>query len=176
MLCSILVKAALSGKMTNHRRSRGLATERLVADYLREWWQYATVGRGADPSGDIVNLPFDVEVKGVAKFAPLAWLRQSKARTTKSGKLGVVVLRCNGQGTLVSEYAALLPLHALVELLLRAGYDKIPLELNPIRCNKCGGWIIEKMECTDCGAQANRIYSVPGIVFKGKGFYSTDNK
>ena len=27
---------------------------------------------------------------------------------------------------------------------------------------------------TDCGAQANRIYSVPGIVFKGKGFYSTD--
>ncbi len=128
--------------MTNHRRNRGLATERLVADYLREWWQYATVGRGADPSGDIVNLPFDVEVKGVAKFAPLAWLRQSKARTTKSGKLGVVVLRCNGQGTLVSEYAALLPLHALVELLLRAGYDKIPLELNPIRCNKCGGWFI----------------------------------
>ena len=141
--------------MTNHRRNRGLATERLVADYLREWWQYATVGRGADPSGDIVNLPFDVEVKGVAKFAPLAWLRQSKARTTKSGKLGVVVLRCNGQGTLVSEYAALLPLHALVELLLRAGYDKIPLQLNPIRCNKCGGWIIEKMECKTCEKEAN---------------------
>ena len=32
------------------------------------------------------------------------------------------------------------------------------------------------VRCTDCGAQANRIYSVPGIVFKGKGFYSTDNK
>jgi putative FmdB family regulatory protein len=30
------------------------------------------------------------------------------------------------------------------------------------------------VRCTDCGAQANRIYSVPGIVFKGKGFYSTD--
>jgi len=30
------------------------------------------------------------------------------------------------------------------------------------------------VRCTDCGAQATRIYSVPGLVFKGKGFYSTD--
>jgi hypothetical protein len=136
--------------MANHRRNRGLATERLVSNYLREWFPYATVGRGADPSGDIVNLPIDVEVKSVAKFAPLAWLRQSRARTTKSGKLGVVVLRCNGQATKVSEYAALMPFSTLVQLLLEAGYDKIPLELNPIRCNQCGGWIIEKMECKTC--------------------------
>jgi len=136
--------------MANHRRNRGLATERLVSNYLREWFPYATVGRGADPSGDIVNLPIDVEVKAVAKFAPLAWLRQSRARTTKSGKLGVVVLRCNGQQSNVSEYAALMPFSTLVQLLLEAGYDKIPLELNPIRCNQCGGWIIEKMECKTC--------------------------
>ncbi|CAB4149834.1 hypothetical protein UFOVP1500_6 [uncultured Caudovirales phage] len=133
-----------------HRRNRGLATERLVSNYLREWFPYATVGRGADPSGDIVNLPIDVEVKSVAKFAPLAWLRQSRARTTKSGKIGVVVLRCNGQATKVSEYAALMPFSTLVQLLLEAGYDKIPLELNPIRCNQCGGWVIEKMECKTC--------------------------
>lgn len=135
---------------SQHRRNRGLATERLVSNYLREWFPYATVGRGADPSGDIVNLPIDVEVKSVAKFAPLAWLRQSRARTTKSGKLGVVVLRCNGQATKVSEYAALMPFSTLVQLLLEAGYDKIPLELNPIRCDQCGGWIIEKMECKTC--------------------------
>ena len=30
------------------------------------------------------------------------------------------------------------------------------------------------VECIDCGAEANRIYSVPNIIFKGKGFYSTD--
>jgi len=30
------------------------------------------------------------------------------------------------------------------------------------------------VRCTDCGAQANRIYSVPGLVFKGKGFYTND--
>lgn len=135
---------------SQHRRNRGLATERLVSNYLREWFPYATVGRGADPSGDIVNLPIDVEVKAVAKFAPLAWLRQSRARTTKSGKLGVVVLRCNGQQSNVSEYAALMPFSTLVQLLLEAGYDKIPLELNPIRCNQCGGWVIEKMECKTC--------------------------
>ena len=32
------------------------------------------------------------------------------------------------------------------------------------------------VRCTDCGAQANRIYSVPGLVFKGKGFYVNDRK
>ena len=32
------------------------------------------------------------------------------------------------------------------------------------------------VRCTDCGAQANRIYSVPGLVFKGKGFYVNDSK
>lgn len=136
--------------MANHRRTRGFKTERLVSDYLREWFPYATVGRGADPSGDILHLPIDVEVKAVAKFAPLAWLRQSRARTTKSGKLGVVVLRCNGQESNVSEYAALMPFSTLVQLLLEAGYHKIPLELNPIRCNQCGGWIIEEMECKTC--------------------------
>ena len=30
------------------------------------------------------------------------------------------------------------------------------------------------VRCTDCGALANRIYSAPNVVFKGKGFYSTD--
>ena len=143
--------------MTNHRRNRGLATERLVADYLREWWPYATVGRGADPSGDIVNLPFDVEVKAVAKFQPLAWLRQSKARTTKSNKLGVVVLRCNGQGTAVSDYAALLPMHALMELLVKAGYVKIAGDIDwekaMVRCSQCGNWRVKFWECKACGEE-----------------------
>ena len=26
------------------------------------------------------------------------------------------------------------------------------------------------VRCTDCGAQANRIYSVPGLIFKGTGW------
>ena len=31
------------------------------------------------------------------------------------------------------------------------------------------------VRCTDCGAQANRIYSVPGLVFKGTGWGKDKN-
>jgi putative FmdB family regulatory protein len=48
------------------------------------------------------------------------------------------------------------------------------------RCPMCNmTWELElSMEhdlvrCNDCGTQANRIFSAPGVVFKGKGFYST---
>ena len=144
---------------SQHRRTRGFATERLVADYLRQWWPYATVGRGADPSGDILNISgLDIEVKAVAKFQPLAWLRQSRARTAKSGNLGVVVLRCNGQGQNVSEYAALLPLSALVELLRKAKYNDLPPDIDwdkaSVRCDSCGNWKIKWWECKACGKEA----------------------
>ncbi|MCL5771371.1 MAG: zinc ribbon domain-containing protein [Actinobacteria bacterium] len=50
------------------------------------------------------------------------------------------------------------------------------------KCNNCGK-IFEKFEksgnvdkvfCSNCGSEALRIFSPAGIVFKGKGFYSTD--
>jgi putative FmdB family regulatory protein len=50
------------------------------------------------------------------------------------------------------------------------------------KCNNCGK-IFDKFEkigstnktfCTDCNSEALRIFSPVGIVFKGKGFYSTD--
>jgi putative FmdB family regulatory protein len=50
------------------------------------------------------------------------------------------------------------------------------------KCNNCGR-IFDKFEnlgskdkifCTDCNSEALRIFSPVGIVFKGKGFYSTD--
>ena len=50
------------------------------------------------------------------------------------------------------------------------------------KCNNCGK-IFEKFEksgnlnkvfCNNCGSEALRIFSPVGIVFKGKGFYSTD--
>jgi putative FmdB family regulatory protein len=51
------------------------------------------------------------------------------------------------------------------------------------RCN--GGHEYEKTEgfdapavqtCPDCGAEARRLLSVPAVIFKGSGFYSTDNR
>jgi putative FmdB family regulatory protein len=50
------------------------------------------------------------------------------------------------------------------------------------KCNNCGK-VFDKFEkigskdkifCTDCESEALRIFSPVGIVFKGKGFYSTD--
>ena len=145
---------------SQHRKHRGFATERLVAEYLREWWPYATVGRGADPTGDILNISgVDLEVKAVTKFQPLAWLRQSRARTIKNGNLGVIVLRCNGQGTNVPEYAALLPFSALVELLRKAGYEKLPADIDwnrsLVRCSDCGNWKVKWWECKACGKEAD---------------------
>jgi hypothetical protein len=134
------------------RRTRGFKTERLLADYLKQWWGSATVGRGADPRGDVINVPFDVECKAVGKFSYLQWIKQSAARTAKSGKLGFIVWRCNGQGDRVHEYAALLPLADLVDLLLRAGYADMQgdmEQLTPMRCNMCGAWSF-KETCNMC--------------------------
>lgn len=51
------------------------------------------------------------------------------------------------------------------------------------RCPMCNmTWELElSMEhdlvrCNDCGTQANRIFSAPGVVFKGSGFYTNDSK
>ncbi len=50
------------------RKHRGFRTERVVAEYLSTWWQGACVGRGSGK--DIVNVPFDIEVKARAGFQP----------------------------------------------------------------------------------------------------------
>ncbi|HXG41804.1 MAG TPA: FmdB family zinc ribbon protein [Dehalococcoidia bacterium] len=33
-----------------------------------------------------------------------------------------------------------------------------------------------EQECPDCGSTARRLFSPPAIIFKGPGFYSTDNR
>jgi len=52
------------------------------------------------------------------------------------------------------------------------------------RCSKCG-YDFEAVqrfsddpltECPKCGAPVHKVFSSVGVVFKGSGFYSTDNK
>lgn len=130
------------------RKHRGFRTERVVAEYLSTHWQGATVGRGSGK--DIVNVPFDCEVKARTGFQPLAYIRQLKARTSLSGELGFGVIRLNGQGEDAREYAAIIRLEDLLPLLvLKYGHlDKEPTEADIDHCSACGSWMIRK--CLTC--------------------------
>jgi hypothetical protein len=130
------------------RKHRGFRTERVVAEYLSTWWQGACVGRGSGK--DVINVPFDVEVKARAGFQPLAYLKQLKARTSTSGELGFGVIRLNGQGEDAAEYCAIIRLADLLPLLiLKFGHlDKEPTDADIDRCSACGSYMIRK--CLTC--------------------------
>jgi len=134
--------------MANSRRSRGFRTERVVAQYLSTVWQGATVGRGSGK--DIVNVPFDCEVKSRTGFQPLAYLRQLKARTSVSGELGFACLRLNGQGESPEDYACIIRLEDLLPLLqLKYGHlSSDPTEADIDRCTGCGAYMIKR--CLTC--------------------------
>ena len=134
------------------RKYRGFATERIVANYLQQWWEFASVGRGKGK--DILNVPnLDIEVKARTGFQPKQVLAQIKARTDLSGELGFAVLRLNGQGEDARDYAAIIRFEDLVTLLVKCGYPLFKQnvrELDITRCNKCGGWIFQDMDCATC--------------------------
>ncbi len=140
------------------RKHRGYATERLVASYLQQWWPSASVGRGQGK--DCLNVPFDIEVKARNSLDIKGTLRQIKARTSKSGELGFACFRLNGQGEAsVEEFVCMLTLGDLVELLRKAGYHRIPGEVDwdktLVRCGDCGNWKIKWWECKACGKEAD---------------------
>jgi hypothetical protein len=116
------------------RKHRGYKTQRNVALYLSQFWPYAqSVGAGQTGS-DILNTPFDIEVKARTGFNPSAVLKQLKARS--SGRLGLAVLRLNGQGDNAEDYAVVMRLADFMELV--------------IRCNKCGSWQELYGHCQTC--------------------------
>ncbi len=136
--------------MTRHRKDRGLRTERVVAQYLSQWWRSACVGRGAGK--DIYNVPFDIEVKARADFKPQEWLRQVIKRSERK-ELSAVVVRMNNMGEDPSQYLAFMRFDDLVQLLLRAGYadiQKDSVELEPERCTQCGSWKLKDVPCRTC--------------------------
>jgi hypothetical protein len=140
--------------MSQSRKHRGFRTERVVADYLRLWWEGASVGRGS--GRDILNVPFDCEVKARTGLNPKETLRQIESRTAESGLLGFACFRLNGQGEQASDYVAMLRLSDLVGLLLEAGYkDRKDLvkDSDIVRCLDCGVYALgQRCEwCRDNG-------------------------
>jgi hypothetical protein len=130
------------------RKHRGFRTERVVAQYLSTVWQNACVGRGNGK--DIVNVPFDAEIKSRTGFQPLAYIKQYKARTAISGELGFAVLRLNGQGENAEDYACVIRLGDLLPLLqLKYGHiTSEPTEADIDRCIGCGSYMIQR--CLTC--------------------------
>ena len=132
--------------MSQSRKYRGYATEKLVAQFLTRWWPHA-LPTGAGRSGsDVTGVPYiDLEVKARADFQPKQWIDQVSKRTAASGGLPVVVCRLNGQKMDVGNYLAFVRFSDLVDLLVKAGYAKIDHELTDSdirRCNGCGEWTI----------------------------------
>jgi hypothetical protein len=139
--------------MSQSRKHRGFRTERVVAEYLKRWWEGASVGRGS--GRDILNVPFDCEIKARTTLNIPETLRQIEARTDKSGLTGFACFRLNGQGEKPEDYVAMLRLGDLVELLVAAGYDKrkdVVQESQIRRCSQCGEWTIND-PCNWCEAQ-----------------------
>jgi hypothetical protein len=136
--------------MSQSRKHRGYRTERVIESYLSQWWENASVGRGAGK--DIHNVPFDCEIKARTEFQPLAWLKQVIKRT--GGKeLPFVVCRMNGQGEDAAEYLAFMRFGDLVQLLLMSGYGDIQtdsVQLEPERCTQCGSWKLVNVPCRTC--------------------------
>jgi hypothetical protein len=136
--------------MSQSRKHRGFRTERVVAEFLRHWWEGAVVGRGS--GRDILNVPFDCEVKARTGLDVSGTLRQIETRTAKSGLLGFACFRLNGQGERCEEYVAMLRLGDLVELLVAAGYDKrkdAVEDKDITRCLDCGVYALGE-RCQFC--------------------------
>jgi len=137
--------------MSQSRKHRGYRTERVIESYLSQWWENASVGRGAGK--DIHNVPFDCEIKARTEFQPLAWLKQVTKRVAASNELPFVVCRMNGQGEDAAEYLAFMRFGDLVQLLLKAGYGDIQtdsVQLEPERCAQCGSWKLVNVPCRTC--------------------------
>ena len=150
------------------RKYRGFATERVVAEYLGKHWPHASVGRGKGK--DIQGVPFDVEVKARSGFQPKAVLAQIKARTDKSGEVGFGVLRLNGQGTNAEDYACIIRLEDLLELLvLKYGHiTSEPTEADIDRCTACGSYMIQRcLTCQPMTTNAHDAISIKRSIMDG---------
>ena len=108
--------------MSQHRKHRGMRTQKLVAQWLaNHGWPYAESTGAARQGADVTGTPdIAVEVKARTGFDPLAWIRQAEAAA--DGRLPFVVFRCNGQGEQAGDYPALIRFSDLTQLLADAGY------------------------------------------------------
>jgi hypothetical protein len=128
----------------NHRKHRGYRTQKVIAEYLKQFWAYADTAGAGRQGEDILNIPtISIEVKARADFQPLAWIKQ--AESNANGKLPMVIMRCNGQGEDAGEYLAFVKVKHIMPI-LQQNEQSGHIE----RCNQCGAWNIEGRKCLTC--------------------------
>lgn len=107
-------------RMTNHRKARGIATQALIAEDLRNEgiYPYATDAGSGRPGKDILNTPgAAIEVKARAGFEPVSSMKQAK-KNAAEGETPIVVCRMNGQGPAhIDEWIAFMPWSEMKEYL-----------------------------------------------------------
>jgi hypothetical protein len=130
--------------MANHRKHRGYRTQKIIADYLKDFWPFADTAGAGRQGEDILNIPtLSIEVKARADFQPLAWIKQ--AASNANGKMPMVIMRCNGQGEDVGEYLAFVKVKDIMPIL----HLVVPTD-QPCRCDKCGSWTFMERKCLSC--------------------------
>ena len=115
--------------MSQHRKHRGYASQRYVAQYLKEHGFDFAESTGAGRSGtDITGTPgIDWEVKARRNLNLVALISQMLDRGDDD--LHIAVVRPDGKGPMtIEEWPAILPLSDLVVLLREAGYGTAPGE------------------------------------------------
>jgi len=138
-----LARSAIQS-MANHRKHRGYRTQKVIADYLKQFWAFADTAGAGRQGEDILNIPtVSIEVKARSDFQPLAWIKQ--AEINANGKMPMVIIRCNGQGEDAGEYLAFVKVKHIMPILHQAApSDEIQ------RCTKCGSWNFEGKDCLPC--------------------------
>lgn len=109
--------------MSQSRKHRGYKTQSIVAEYFKRHGWVAASSAGAGRTGsDVINVPFDVEVKARRGLVISETMKQLKDRS-KTG-LGIGILRLDGQGEQsVDEWVGIIRLADLVYLLKASGYE-----------------------------------------------------
>jgi hypothetical protein len=110
--------------MSQHRKHRGYATQKIVANYLAaHGWPFAeSAGAGRQGTDVTGTVGIDWEVKARRGF-PVTEAMNQAAERIADGIVPVAVLRPDGFGPAsIEKWPAIVPLKILVELLRDAGY------------------------------------------------------
>lgn len=116
--------------MTQARKVRGMASQRIVADWFREHGFPFAESTGAGRAGvDITGMPgVAIEVKARRGFNLTGWLKQ--ATSERRHGLPAVIVRPDGYGPArIAEWGAVLTLADYTELLRAAGYGN-PIDIH----------------------------------------------